>query len=749
MVKITKKSLLNQLEKLEDKIYNLEMKITNEEQRIDKYKDELREVENDIIRNDENNENDRLEEKQEEIESNIEDSKEIISSNKELIYELNKKIIKIKEEETYNQLLELSKKEIGINAKREKINGVDLVQFNYRLVSKKEFDLNPIGKEARGIIFNEKTKNILCRPFHKFFNLGEHGLKLETLDKSKINKIIEKIDGSLISFCEIGGKIIAKSKSSFTSIHPDLANKIYSENKQLQKLIKEIISKNETPLFELVSPEKDFRIVCKYKKTQLKFLCSRNNQSGEIDWSSTECKFFKFEDLENEIKKPNIEGFVLVIDNELYKYKTEWYLERHSLIDAVNTPKKLDLLILQEKLDDFVYEIIDKDEIENRINHLRKIENHLIKSCEDFHKDNKHLSRGEYALKIIDKDKFLLNPCMNLFSGKEIRKTSLVMSWLKLNEYESKYNKYEEEKRIKNKFTKILKSESKSKLLVLRGVPASGKTTYAKSLIEKGSEFIKRVNLDELRKMIDNSKFSKVKEKEIRSIQKNTINYYLSKNYMVIIDNTHLPEKYGTTDYWNKYLEKENLNIEFKDFFKVPFHICLKRNSKRDELTKVPEKRMYEMKRIIEKPYEYIQNKELSNCVVFDIDGTLAHSDGIRSPYDYGNVDKDKVDEPMKQLVQNLYGSAFTIFLCSGRNESCRTKTEEWLFKHQISYKKLYMRARNDDRKDTKVKEEMLNHIKEKYNVVLWFDDRNSVVEHIRNLGIKVVQVSDHRESGF
>ena len=51
-----------------------------------------------------------------------------------------------------------------------------------------------------------------------------------------------------------------------------------------------------------------------------------------------------------------------------------------------------------------------------------------------------------------------------------------------------------------------------SKLLILKGLPASGKSTYAKELVSKGW---KRVNKDDLRSMIDGGKWSK-KNEEMR-----------------------------------------------------------------------------------------------------------------------------------------------------------------------------------------------------------------------------------------
>jgi hypothetical protein len=54
------------------------------------------------------------------------------------------------------------------------------------------------------------------------------------------------------------------------------------------------------------------------------------------------------------------------------------------------------------------------------------------------------------------------------------------------------------------------------------------------------------------------------------------------------------------------------------------------------------------------------------------------------------------------------------------------------------------MRAAGDGRNDADVKQEMVDkHIRGRYNVLLWLDDRDRVVRRIRKLGIKVAQVAE------
>lgn len=51
-------------------------------------------------------------------------------------------------------------------------------------------------REGRGLIFCSKTGELLSRPFHKFFNLGEREDVMD-IDLSKPHAIMEKLDGCL------------------------------------------------------------------------------------------------------------------------------------------------------------------------------------------------------------------------------------------------------------------------------------------------------------------------------------------------------------------------------------------------------------------------------------------------------------------------------------------------------------------------------------------------------------------------
>src|SRR5579885_1813600 len=77
-------------------------------------------------------------------------------------------------------------------------------------------------------------------------------------------------------------------------------------------------------------------------------------------------------------------------------------------------------------------------------------------------------------------------------------------------------------------------------MILTKGLPASGKSTYAKELLKKEPGRWKRVNRDDLRAMLDDSVWSESNEKYVVALQEHVIRTALNAGVNVIVDNTHL-----------------------------------------------------------------------------------------------------------------------------------------------------------------------------------------------------------------
>lgn len=285
-------------------------------------------------------------------------------------------------------------------------------------------------------------------------------------------------------------------------------------------------------------------------------------------------------------------------------------------------------------------------------------------------------------------------------------------------------------------------------LTITKGLPASGKTTWAKEEVLKSNLQTKRVNKDDLRAMIDVNQWTKNNEKQILAVRDHIIKHYLSNGFSVIVDDTNLSPNHEP--HLQAIAEELGADFKVQSFLDVSLATCILRNAKREN--PVPEtaiKSMYNS--FIRKKGHVAQytappyNPDLPDCIIVDIDGTLAHMNG-RSPYDYSQVHTDIIDETVRSLVSLISDdySGPEVLIVSGREDDCLEVTRKWLTDNAVNFNGLHMRKAGDHRDDRIVKKEIYEeHIKPKYNVLFVLDDRDRVVKMWREEGLKVLQVAE------
>lgn len=281
-------------------------------------------------------------------------------------------------------------------------------------------------------------------------------------------------------------------------------------------------------------------------------------------------------------------------------------------------------------------------------------------------------------------------------------------------------------------------------LYMTYGLPASGKTTWAKEYqVGQPKNSIVRINKDDLRAMLNNSVHSKGAEKSIVEVRDFLASYYLTKGLNVIIDDTNL---YPEHEKQLRQIAKDcKAKFVKKDFTDVSLAECLERNKKRGY--KVPTEVIIGMyKKYLAKGQNgnplnpLVFDEELPFCVIFDLDGTLAHITD-RSPYDGASCLNDEVNVSVATLFDIIGSNVTKRFIFSGRNGESEPQTKEWLNKHNIYYDELHMRKPGDNRDDAIVKEEMFDEfIRDQYNVLFVVDDRQRVVDMWRRLGLTCLQ---------
>lgn len=309
-----------------------------------------------------------------------------------------------------------------------------------------------------------------------------------------------------------------------------------------------------------------------------------------------------------------------------------------------------------------------------------------------------------------------------------------------------------------------------SKIIMTVGLPASGKTTWARKQVDKYPNEVMRVNKDDLRVMLHNGEHSKGREQFVLAVRDRIIEAALESKKSVIVDDTNLHPKHESR--LREIAEQHGVSFEINDsFLDVYPDECIVRDLRRGEkVGRGPIMSMYH--KFVTPRLQQKRNQEakknLPPAVIVDIDGTIAISTG-RSPFDYARVTEDGVNKTVVSLLSSYVQSneGVKVFFLSGRENlivkledgsetTTHELTEQWLQDNVLPYLfpdlrvaenyELYLREGGDHRKDSVVKREMYDqHIDGKYDVKFILDDREQVVNMWRGeLGLLVLDVAGH-----
>ena len=115
------------------------------------------------------------------------------------------------------------------------------------------------------------------------------------------------------------------------------------------------------------------------------------------------------------------------------------------------------------------------------------------------------------------------------------------------------------------------------KILVLIGLPASGKSTYAKAYVENNPSY-RRINKDSIREMINFSVWSHKGETLVQNIRDAIIHEILTSGYNVVVDDTNLQQVH--INRFEQLAKYYGCELEFV-YFDVSLEECIERDAQR------------------------------------------------------------------------------------------------------------------------------------------------------------------------
>jgi predicted kinase len=298
-------------------------------------------------------------------------------------------------------------------------------------------------------------------------------------------------------------------------------------------------------------------------------------------------------------------------------------------------------------------------------------------------------------------------------------------------------------------------------LILTRGLPRSGKDTFATAWVDEDKDNRVRVNRDEIRFNLYNAYVIGPKREDVVThVQRAMVEAAFREGQSVVISDTNL--RASTVKDWMKVADKFHAEVEFVDI-DTPLDECIRRDKaigeaggrkvgedvirsfyaryfRKGKFPQVPEREAVTAASV----RQYVADPGLQTAYIFDVDGTTMHNKGGRGFFDWTRVAEDTPDEHVIEVAQRLKQSGAAIIVVSGRDEICKDDTVSSLIAAGMPIDAVFMRPAGSMEKDSIVKERILfNDIAHKWNVRGVFDDRNQVVEFWRAAGILCYQVAD------
>lgn len=284
-----------------------------------------------------------------------------------------------------------------------------------------------------------------------------------------------------------------------------------------------------------------------------------------------------------------------------------------------------------------------------------------------------------------------------------------------------------------------------SKLTMMKGIPASGKSTMAREIVEGGGNYI-RLNRDLLREMLHFGKYTGKNERTVVEIEREVAAMMLRSGHNVVVDDCNLNPK--NEDMWREVAKGNGAKFETK-VLHTPLADCLERNKHRDK--QVPEHVIVDM--ALQMGSHPACDQEV---VVCDIDGTIANVDhrlhhvrGDTKDWKsfFSEMDKDVLREEVDaKLIDHTFSGRRVIFV-SARPEDYRGMTEKWIEDNvSVVPDAIIMRPSGDTRPDTEVKKAIYDKYLKDLHIHCVIDDRPSVIRMWRDLKLTVDDVGPGKE---
>jgi predicted kinase len=311
--------------------------------------------------------------------------------------------------------------------------------------------------------------------------------------------------------------------------------------------------------------------------------------------------------------------------------------------------------------------------------------------------------------------------------------------------------------------------------IIARGIPGSGKSTWAEQWVQEDPFNRVRVNRDDIRFQLSKQLYGKGQwivldekghpdkefEGKVTNLEQSLVNRALRAGKSVCSDNTNLPPK--TCRQWVQLANRYKIPVSTREF-PVTKEEAIRRDAARSRTVgpKVigmmysrlgPNGEFHHVDGTFEVQPFKAPEKRGQHAVGFDLDGTL---DDVRSVRHF--LDKDErgrknfdmfhrsslftpPNESVVEILRDAQKEGYAILITTARGAEYKEVSQRWLHENGIEFDNYYCRAKGDFRPDNVVKDEMYHEISRHYDLVHQVDDNPRAIESFEKNGVLVTKV--------
>lgn len=319
-------------------------------------------------------------------------------------------------------------------------DGRNLIIFDYSLTIPNDFGTGD-ALELRGSCFEVDEKgdyvSLVALPYEKFFNPHEldYGGNTDLQEKLKERYgvecssdaafdlandsntvIMEKLDGSIITFFDWYGDIDCKSNSSLTSDYKYEALELLKSDAILYALVYGLVQEGYSVMAEYVSSLPTRQIVVPYTQDQLIITGVRSHEDGSYMSYKDMLQYFTENYVVKNVQRhvdssifdeQDIEGYVFWHEPTGFrgKLKTEWYLNRHRMKESTLFPSNIWELYIKEDIDDILQSLPQSsiDYVEHFVERCDDLYFGIIDKGYELYETYKHLDSKHFHMSIVNK----------------------------------------------------------------------------------------------------------------------------------------------------------------------------------------------------------------------------------------------------------------------------------------------------------------------------------------------------------